>query len=72
MERFDPQKLRAYRLARKITLKEAARAAGYKSASAILYAERGMFRLPVERAKALAKLYGVTVDDFFSDKEVIS
>jgi len=68
MYHLNPEKLKVCRLIKKITLQEAAKAAGYKNAAAILYAEKGISNLPVNRAMALAKLYGVSVEDFF-DKD---
>jgi transcriptional regulator with XRE-family HTH domain len=69
MYHLNPEKLKTCRLAKKITLQEAANAAGYKNATAILYAERGIARLPVDRAMALAKLYNVSIEDFFDKEE---
>jgi len=68
MQKFNPAKLKACRKAKNITLQEAAKAAGYKNACTILYAERGKFRLPVDKALALAKLYGVSIEDFFDEE----
>lgn len=72
MYRLNPQKLRQYRLARGITLNQAAQAAGYKNAATMLYIERGAFRIPVDRLLALAQFYGVKIEDLCDDEEPAS
>jgi len=63
--KLSPEKMRKLRIKKKITLKEAAQAAGYKNASSILRAEKGIIRPPAERLMALANLYGVNINEFF-------
>jgi len=65
MKKLSPEKMKQLRLRKKITLKEAAQAAGYKNASSILRAEKGILRPPADRLMALADLYGVNVEEFF-------
>jgi len=65
VKKLSPEKMKMLRLKKKITLKQAAQAAGYKNASSILRAEKGILRPPADRLMALADLYGVDMKEFF-------
>ncbi len=67
--KVDTEKLRRLRKAKRLTLEEVSHALGYKTMQGYRYIESGRIKMKADQLPALAGIYGVTMDELFTDSK---